>query len=38
MTKEVKMREQSRQYAIPGDKIVKNSMAKGMAQSYETKV
>jgi hypothetical protein len=36
--KEVKLREASHQFAIPGEKIVKSSMAKGMAQSYETKL
>lgn len=38
MTKEVKLRETSHQFAIPGEKIVKSSMTKGMAQSYETKL
>jgi hypothetical protein len=38
VTKEVKMRESSHQFAIPGEKIVKSSLAKGMAQSYETKL
>ena len=38
MSKEVKLRETSHQFAIPGEKIVKSSMAKGMAQSYETKL
>lgn len=33
--KESRMREQSRQYAIPGEKITSSSLAKGMAQKYE---
>lgn len=33
--KEVKLREQSHQFAIPGEKIVSNSLAKGMAQKYQ---
>lgn len=35
VTKEIKLREQSHQFAIPGEKIVSSSMAKGMAQKYE---
>merc|ERR1711874_729772 len=38
VTKEVKLRESSHQFAIPGEKIHKSSLAKGMAQSYETKL
>ena len=38
VTKEVKLRETSHQFAIPGEKIHKSSLAKGMAQSYETKL
>lgn len=33
--KEVKLREQSHQFAIPGEKIVSSSVAKGMAQKYQ---
>lgn len=33
--KEIKLREQSHQFAIPGDKIVSSSVARGMAQKYE---
>ena len=33
--KETRLREQSHQFAILGDKVVNNSMAKGMAQKYE---
>lgn len=33
--KEQRLREQSHQYAVPGEKIVSNSMAKGMAQKYQ---
>lgn len=33
--KEVKLREQSHQFAIPGEKIVHSSVARGMAQKYE---
>lgn len=35
VTKEIRLREQSHQFAIPGEKIVSSSMAKGMAQMYE---
>lgn len=35
VTKETKLREQSHQFAIPGDKIVASSVSKGMAQKYE---
>ncbi|XP_033210459.1 titin [Belonocnema kinseyi] len=33
--KETRLREQSHQFAVPGDKVVNNSMAKGMAQKYQ---
>lgn len=33
--KETRLREASHQFAIPGDKVVANSLAKGMAQKYE---
>ncbi|KAE8746083.1 hypothetical protein FOCC_FOCC007207 [Frankliniella occidentalis] len=36
MLKESHLREKSHQFAIPGDKVVSKSLAKGMAQSYET--
>jgi titin len=35
VTKEIKLRESSHQYAIPGEKIVSSSLAKGMAQKYQ---
>lgn len=35
IVKEQKNREQSHQFAIPGEKIVTGSVTKGMAQSYE---
>lgn len=35
MLKETRLREASHQFAIPGDKVVENSLAKGMAQKYE---
>lgn len=35
LLRETKLREESHQFAIPGDKIVNSSMAKGMAQKYE---
>lgn len=35
VTKEVRLREQSHQFAIPGEKIVNSSVARGMAQKYE---
>ncbi|XP_018334860.1 titin [Agrilus planipennis] len=35
VTKEVRLRESTHQYAIPGEKIVNSSVAKGMAQRYE---
>lgn len=33
--KEIRLREQSHQYAIPGEKVVSSSTSKGMAQQYE---
>ena len=33
--KEARLREASHQFAVPGDKVVANSMAKGMAQKYQ---
>ena len=33
--KETRLREQSHQFAVPGDTVVNNSMAKGMAQKYQ---
>ncbi|XP_014485703.1 PREDICTED: titin [Dinoponera quadriceps] len=33
--KESRLREASHQFAIPGDTVVSNSLAKGMAQKYE---
>ena len=33
--KESRLRESSHQYAIPGEKVVSNSIAKGMAQRYQ---
>lgn len=33
--KESRLRESSHQFAIPGDKLVNNSIAKGMAQKYQ---
>lgn len=35
VVKESRMRESTHQYAIPGEKIVNASLAKGMAQKYE---
>lgn len=35
LLKETKLREESHQFAIPGEKIVNSSMSKGMAQKYE---
>ena len=35
VVKECRLREANHQYAIPGEKIVNNTMAKGMAQKYE---
>lgn len=34
LLKETKHREESHQFAIPGQKVVQSSMAKGMAQKY----
>lgn len=33
--KESRLRESSHQFAIPGEKIVNSSMARGMAQQYQ---
>lgn len=33
--KEIKLREQSHQFAIPGEKIVSGTVTKGMAQKYQ---
>lgn len=38
VTRELKHREQSHQFAIPGDKIVASTIAKGMAQKYQDKL
>lgn len=35
MLREQKVREENHQYAIPGQKVVNKSMAKGMAQKYQ---
>lgn len=35
VTKESRLREANRQYAIPGEKITSSSLAKGMAQKYQ---
>lgn len=35
VSKEIRLRETSHQFAIPGEKIVKNSVARGMAQMYQ---
>lgn len=35
LLKETKLREESHQFAIPGQKVVNSSMAKGMAQKYQ---
>lgn len=35
VVKELKNRESSHQFAIPGEKIVNNTVAKGMAQRYQ---
>ncbi|XP_035789232.1 titin-like isoform X6 [Anopheles albimanus] len=35
ITKEQKMREEKHQFAIPGEKVVSQSIAKGMASAYE---
>jgi titin len=36
--KECKIREQSHQFAIPGEKVKQSSLAKGMAACYEEKL
>lgn len=33
--KEIKLRESSHQFAIPGEKVVSSSLARGMAQKYQ---
>lgn len=38
VVKECRLRESHHQYAIPGEKIVNNTMTKGMAQKYEENV
>lgn len=35
LLRETKLREESHQYAIPGEKIVNKSVAMGMAQKYQ---
>lgn len=35
IVKENRIRESSHQFAIPGEKISRKSVARGMAQSYE---
>lgn len=35
ITKEQKLREEKHQFAIPGEKVVSQSLAKGMASAYE---
>lgn len=35
LLRETKLREESHQFAIPGEKVVNKSMAKGMAQKYQ---
>lgn len=35
VVKELKIRESSHQFAIPGEKIVNSTVAKGMAQKYQ---
>lgn len=35
VVKESRLRESSRQFAIPGESIVNSSLAKGMAQKYQ---
>ncbi|CAH1976506.1 unnamed protein product [Acanthoscelides obtectus] len=35
VTKEIKLREQSHQFAIPGEKIASSTVTRGMAQQYE---
>lgn len=36
VVKETRLREASHQFAIPGEKVVQKSLARGMADSYET--
>lgn len=38
VVKETRLRESSHQFAIPGEKVIHKSLAKGMAQSYEDKL
>jgi hypothetical protein len=38
VVKETRLREASHQFAIPGEKVIHKSLAKGMAQSYEEKL
>jgi uncharacterized protein YihD (DUF1040 family) len=38
LVKEQRVREQKHQYAIPGEKVIKSSVTKGMAQQYETQL
>lgn len=35
LLRETKLREESHQFAIPGEKIVNKSLAQGMAQKYQ---
>lgn len=35
LLRETKLREESHQFAIPGEKVVNKSMAQGMAQRYQ---
>lgn len=35
VSKEIRLRESTHQFAIPGEKVVKSSVAKGMAQKYQ---
>lgn len=35
VSKEIRLRESSHQFAIPGEKIVSSSVARGMAEKYE---
>ncbi|PSN37209.1 Titin, partial [Blattella germanica] len=38
VVKETRLREASHQFAIPGEKVIHKSLAKGMAQSYEAQL
>lgn len=38
IVKEQRMRQNTHQFAIPGEKVVKSSVTKGMAQLYETQL